>query len=85
MTKAAINEYTAMRKAIQNNIEAIRSLINQANALMQVVNEIEDNTELKAQLLAQVKSLNGSIDHLVDETDKLFKLYIDLANSVVIV
>lgn len=85
MSQSAINEYTAMRQAIQNNIDAIRSLINQANSLMEVVNSISNNQTLKDQLLEQVTSLNSSIDHLVDETDKLFKLYIDLANSVVIV
>jgi hypothetical protein len=84
MSKNAINEYTAMRNAIQNNIDAIRGLIVQADELMQTISTVTDPT-LKAKLTGQVESLNGSIDHLVDETDKLFKQYIDLANSVVIV
>lgn len=84
MSKEAINEYTAMRQAIQSNIDAIRALIAQADRLTQTIDTVDDPT-LKTKLTEQVQSLNSSIDHLVDETDKLFKQYIDLANSIVIV
>lgn len=84
MSREAINEYTAMRLAIQSNIDAIRGLIAQADQLTQTIDTVDD-PGLKKKLTEQVQNLNSSIDHLVDETDKLFKQYIDLANSIVIV
>jgi prefoldin subunit 5 len=84
MSKDAINEYTAMRQAIQSNIDAIRARIDQANALTASIHMVKDK-DTKVKLTAQAESLNKSIDHLINETDKLFKQYIELANSVVIV
>ncbi|HWZ65440.1 MAG TPA: hypothetical protein VNX65_01430 [Patescibacteria group bacterium] len=84
MSKEAITEYTAMRQAIQSNIEAIRSLIQQADQLTATIGQVEDS-DVKNKLATQADSLNQSINNLVDQTDKLFKQYIELANSVVIV
>lgn len=84
MSSQAKQEYEAMRNAIQANIDAIRALIQQAEQLSQTITQVEDHT-LKNTLTQQVESLNESINHLVEETDKLFKQYIELANSVVVV
>lgn len=82
---SAIEEYEAMRSAIQSNIEAIRSLLKEAKSLNDLVDSISDNAELKGQLEEHLKSLHGSIDNLVDQTNALFEQYIKLANSVVAV
>lgn len=77
------SEYEIMRDAIQRNIEAIRVLLKEADDLTSAVDAISDNESLKKQLSEHVASLHESIDRLIDETNKLFKQYIDLANSVV--
>lgn len=76
------SDYEIMRNAIQNNIEAIRCLLKDADDLSDAIDAISDNETLKTQLKDHVKSLHDSIDHLVVETNKLFKQYIELANSV---
>jgi chromosome segregation ATPase len=81
----AIEEYEAMRTAIQSNIEAIRSLLTEAKSLNDLVDNISDNTELKEQLEQHLQSLHKSIDNLVEQTNALFEQYIKLANSVVTV
>jgi predicted DNA-binding protein YlxM (UPF0122 family) len=81
----AVEEYEAMRSAIQSNIEAIKSLLKEADDLTTAVNGITDNQDLKDQLTEHVTALHTSIDNLVEHTNALFKQYIDLANSVVVV
>ena len=82
---SAVEEYEAMRAAIQSNIEAIKLLLIEVYELTTAVDSIADNPELKAQLTQHVTDLQTSIDNLVEKTNALFKQYIDLANSVVIV
>ena len=78
------SEYEIMRDAIQRNIEAIRVLLKEADDLSSAVEAISEDGALKQQLSEHVDSLHKSIDNLVEETNKLFKQYIDLANSVVV-
>ena len=82
---SAVEEYEAMRMAIQSNIDAIKSLLKEADGLTKVVDEITDNKELKEQLNEHVKALHTSIDNLIEQTNALFKQYINLANSIVTV
>lgn len=77
------NDYQIMRDSIQRNIEAIRMLLKEADDLTQAVDAITDNAVLKEQLSEHVTALHVSIDNLVEQTNKLFQQYIDLANSVV--
>jgi CHASE3 domain sensor protein len=76
-------DYQIMRDSIQRNIEAIRLLLKEADDLTQAVDDITDNAPLKKQLSEHVTALHVSIDNLVEQTNKLFQQYIDLANSVV--
>lgn len=85
MSNDVANRYQIMQNAIRSNIDAIRSLLKQADELSTLIKEVQGDDELKKKLTDHIEGLHKSIDHLIDETDKLFKQYIELANSVVVV
>jgi len=77
------SDYELIYNSIESNIDAIRKLLKEADDLSEAIDGISDNVTLKEQLKEHVIALHESIDNLVDQTNKLFKQYIDLANSVV--
>ncbi len=83
-TMSTSSDYELIYNSIESNIEAIRKLLKEADDLTQAIDEIKDNAPLKDQLKEHVDALHESIDNLVDQTNKLFKQYIDFANSVVV-
>ena len=76
----AVKQLRDVQEAIQNNIESIKSLLDQADALSSTINEIEDGT-LKSKLEENLSSLYESINKLVNNTNSLFDELVDYANA----
>ena len=67
----SVNQLEDVRTAIQVNIESIKSLIEQANSLSEIITPIED-TVLRDKLAANLQGIYSTIDNLIENTDKLF-------------
>lgn len=82
MSINAIQQYESMKSAILLNLNAISSLLQQAEQLTNVVNSLGETSDKKAELTQSIQGLNNSIKVLIEQTDVLFKQCIDFANSV---
>ncbi len=67
----SINQLEDVRTAIQVNIESIKSLLEQANSLSDLITPIED-TNLRDKLAENLQGIYSTIDRLIENTDKLF-------------
>ncbi len=67
----SINQLEDVRSAIQVNIESIKSLLEQANSLSDLIAPIED-TNLRDKLAENLQGIYSTIDRLIENTDKLF-------------
>lgn len=67
----SIKQLDDVRTAIQVNIESIKSLIEQANALSELIMPMQD-IELRDKLGENLKKIYETINGLVESTDKLF-------------
>lgn len=79
MDKSA-SQLKDVQKAIQQNIDSIRSLLDQADALNAVINEVTDDT-LKGRLSDSLAELYKSIDTLVTNTNSLFDELVEYAQE----
>jgi hypothetical protein len=82
MSINAIRQYESMKSAILLNLNAINTLLQQAEQLTSIVDGLEENSDKKAELTQSIQGLNSSIKILIEQTDILFKQCIDFANSV---
>jgi ADP-dependent phosphofructokinase/glucokinase len=67
----SVKQLEDVRMAIQVNIESIKSLLEQANSLSELIAPIED-TILRDKLEENLKGIYSTIDTLIENTDKLF-------------
>lgn len=67
----SVKQLEDVRSAIQVNIESIRSLFEQANALNEIIESVEDQ-ELHGKLAENLKGIYRTIDQLIQNTDNLF-------------
>jgi predicted component of type VI protein secretion system len=67
----SINQLEDVRAAIQVNIESIKSLLEQANSLSELITPMED-TVLRDKLAENLKGIYTTIDSLIENTDNLF-------------
>ena len=67
----SINQLEDVRAAIQVNIESIKSLLDQANSLSELITPMED-TDLRDKLAVNLQGIYSTIDTLIENTDKLF-------------
>lgn len=67
----SVKQLEDVRNAIQVNIESIKSLIEQANSLSEIITPIED-TDLRDKLSVNLQGIYSTIDNLIENTDKLF-------------
>lgn len=67
----SVNQLEDVRTAIQVNIESIKSLLEQANALSELITPMED-TDLRDKLAENLRGIYTTIDQLIENTDKLF-------------
>ena len=67
----SIKQLEDVRAAIQVNIESIKSLIEQANSLSELIAPIED-VDLREKLAENVRGIHATIDRLIENTDTLF-------------
>jgi hypothetical protein len=82
-----VERYNAIRAMIISNLGTIKSLLDQANSLNAVVEELDDNVDPteKQKLTDSVNNIYKSIDLLVMQTDALFQTFVDYANSAELV
>jgi molecular chaperone GrpE (heat shock protein) len=71
-------QYQQMRKAFQENVSAIRDLLDQVDNLNQIVTTIEDNNA-RDRLAKSIEGLHKTIDSLIKHTDYLFEQLIKYA------
>jgi hypothetical protein len=74
-------KYETIRQTVHSNLQTIRTLVDQADNLTNLIEETPDE-ELRNRLKESVKSLYLTIDTLIEESNKLFDQYLDFANSV---
>lgn len=74
-------KYETIRKTVQANLDTIRTLVDQADSLTNLIDQTPD-AELKKKLSDSVGSLYKTIDTLIEESNTLFDQYLDFANSV---
>lgn len=74
-------KYETIRTTVHSNLETIRTLVEQADTLTNLIEETPDE-ELRNKLKDSVKKLYETIDILIEESNKLFDQYLDFANSV---
>lgn len=67
----SVNQLEDVRAAIQVNIESIKSLLEQANSLSELITPMED-TDLRDKLAENLQGIYSTIDNLIENTDKLF-------------
>jgi hypothetical protein len=67
----SVKQLEDVRSAIQVNIESIKSLIEQANSLSELIAPIED-ADLREKLAVNVRGIHSTIDRLIENTDNLF-------------
>ncbi|MBF9434648.1 hypothetical protein HA133_01695 [Mycobacteroides chelonae] len=67
----SVKQLEDVRGAIQVNIESIRSLFEQAQALNEIIESVQDPT-LHDKLADNLKGIYGTIDKLIQNTDNLF-------------
>jgi arsenate reductase-like glutaredoxin family protein len=72
------DQYEQIRKAIRSNIAAIRNLLDQADNLYTIAQDVSDEPT-KKKLSDSVQALYKSIDELIKQTDNLFDQYKYLA------
>lgn len=82
MNEEVKQQYNILQASIRSNINAIRVLLMQVDALNSTITAIDD-AELKNVLDQNVKGVYKSINGLIDETDKLFTSLQSLRESVV--
>lgn len=78
-----VDQYNAIRATIGSNLGTIKSLLDQANSLHQVVQDLDGNVdaEEKQKLNDSINNMYKSIDLLIMQTDTLFQTFIVYANS----
>jgi len=74
-------QYEQMRKAFQDNVSAIRDLLDQVDNLNQIVTTVEDNNA-KERLSKSIEGLHKTIDSLIKHTDYLFEQLIKYASII---
>ena len=67
----SISQLEDVRVAIQVNIESIKSLLEQANSLSELITPIQD-TDLRDKLAENLQGIYSTIDSLIENTDRLF-------------
>ena len=77
----AREQYDEMWKAIRSNIAAIRSLLDQADNLSNIVTTLED-PQAKGRLSKSVQDLYKNINSLITHTDYLFEQFKKFASTV---
>lgn len=76
----SISQLKDVQGAIQQNIDSIRTLLDQADALNAVISEVTDDP-VKAKLTDSLAELYKSIDTLVSNTNSLFDELVEYANE----
>lgn len=69
---------------IKSNVDTIVLLVEQAQGLEQIVNNIADNeanSDLKTKLESQIADLRKTIADLVKQTESLFESYDEMVQS----
>lgn len=80
-SKELSKKYETIRITIQGNLKTIRTLLEQAEALTELIDQTPDEV-LKAKLQASVASLYKTIDMFIEESNTLFDQYLDFVNSI---
>jgi len=75
------SKYETIRATVQTNLDTIRTLVQQADAITSLIEETPDE-EFRNRLKDSVKNLYKTIDTLIEESNRLFDQYLDFANSV---
>ena len=78
------NNYQNIRNMIKTNVDTIILLVEQAQGLEQIVNNISDNeanSDLKNKLENQIAELRKTIADLVKQTESLFESYDEMVQS----
>jgi len=87
MEKTAIQAYYEdTRKSLMDNITALRSLVHQARALSDAIQQLSQTPDIDPNVVKQVegalKSLFTSIDELTDKVSVLFDNYGKLSEQL---
>jgi len=67
-------QFLTIKKLIEENIATIRSLLNSADELSKISNQIEDE-EVRQSINDTKNSIEKSIDKLINDLHQLFKQY----------
>lgn len=80
MSKEIVNTYKAIQQEIDKNIKAIRELVHQVEAIMEITQTITDKPT-KDKLEQNVRAIHTTIESLVSQTERLFMLCVTLARK----
>lgn len=78
------NNYQNIRNMIKGNVDTIILLVEQAQGLEQIVDNIGDNeanSDLKKKLEDQIADLRKTIADLVSQTENLFESYDEMVQA----
>jgi uncharacterized protein Yka (UPF0111/DUF47 family) len=80
-------QYKHIRRAIDQNFDLIKQLVEQANGLTQIIESLSEqgdsiDPKIKTNLENQVQLLNKAINELIKQTGDLFVEYDDFAKKV---
>lgn len=86
MREQLLDQYTMIRKTLVSNVETIRLLIEQAEALSTISEQLNGTSvadqETKDKLKQEVNKMRESISKLIEQTDELFDLYNKSADAL---
>lgn len=81
-----IKQFTNIKDTLDKNVETIRSLLSQAQSLSELAESIKGTTEedkkIKAEIEVQVDNILSTVSSLFEQSEKLFKMYNDLAENM---
>lgn len=84
MKSDLIKQYTNIREVIGKNVETIKLMLAQAEALSAIAESLGSDTEgkTKKELEEQITKMHTSIGSLIDQTTELFSLYDKFAQEL---
>lgn len=85
MKKEYVQQFEAMRDAIQTNVSTIKSLLEQSQKLYTVICELNDDAahaDIKAKLQEAKRDLDEKLEALVKSTGLLYDSYMGLVNKM---
>ncbi len=75
-------EYESTKSALRNQAEITVSIVREIDSLMEFVNKIQNNEELKRQLRNKILDIRDTGDRLLNRTSILFDSYERLGSTI---